>query len=73
MRGACSGARFVALGHTDALRTREGKFDAVRVHAVAHEASHRNAPMLDLRVAQPACEGSATRVHGAGRLGTPMG
>ena len=42
-------------GRTIALRSRERELNAVRVHAVADEARHGDATVLDLAVAQPAC------------------
>ena len=43
---------------TDALRPREREPDPVGMDNEADEASHGNTAVLDLRVAQPSCEGT---------------
>ena len=64
--------RWEGGGRTVALRSRERELNAVRVEAVADEASHGDAAVLDLRMAQPACQGSARREH-AGSMAASAG
>ena len=51
---------------TDGLRASEREADPVGVHAVANKASHRDAAVLDLRVADPPCWSGARAASASG-------